>query len=131
MSALALLRYPKVFHVGVAGAPVTHWKNYDTIYTERYMRTPQENKKGSELGSCMKYADQLEGKLFILHGLVDDNVHPSNTWQLAQALQQADKRFDLMIYPNSAHGFRYNALKWDYLVRHLQPNAGLPKVESN
>lgn len=131
MSALALLRYPKVFQVGVAGAPVTHWKNYDTIYTERYMRTPQENKEGYELGSCMKYADQLEGKLFILHGLVDDNVHPSNTWQLAQALQQADKRFDLMIYPNSAHGFRYNALKWDYLVRHLQPNAELPKVGSN
>ena len=65
MSALALLRYPKVFQVGVAGAPVTHWKNYDTIYTERYMRTPQENKEGYELGSCMKYADQLEGKLFL------------------------------------------------------------------
>ena len=131
MSALALLRYPKVFHVGVAGAPVTHWKNYDTIYTERYMRTPQENKEGYELGSCMKYADQLEGKLFILHGLVDDNVHPSNTWQLVQALQQADKRFDLMIYPNSAHGFRYNALKWDYFVRHLQPETQWPKAESN
>jgi dipeptidyl-peptidase-4 len=121
MSALALLRYPDVFHVGVAGAPVTHWKNYDTIYTERYMRTPQENPEGYRQGSCLEHAGQLAGKLFILHGLVDDNVHPSNTWQLVDALHKAGKRFDLMIYPNSAHGFRYNQLKWEYFVRHLNP----------
>ncbi len=121
LSALALLKYPDVFHVGVAGAPVTHWKNYDTIYTERFMRTPQENKDGYEVGSCLRFADQLKGKLFILHGLVDDNVHPANTWQLADALQKADKRFDLMVFPNSAHGFRYNSLKWEYFVRHLRP----------
>ena len=133
MSALALLRYPNIFHVGVAGAPVTHWKNYDTIYTERYMRTPAENKAGYERGSCMAYADQLQGKLFILHGLVDDNVHPSNTWQLVKALQDAGKRFDLMVYPNSAHGFRYGSLKWDYFVRHLKPESadGQAEAEQN
>ena len=88
MSALALLRYPKIFQVGVAGAPVTDWKNYDTIYTERYMRTPEKNKAGYEDGSCLKkeHINNLNGKLFILHGLVDDNVHPSNTWQLVDKL---------------------------------------------
>ncbi len=121
MSALALLKHPEVFHVGVAGAPVTDWKNYDTIYTERYMRTPKENKEGYTQGSCLKYAKQLKGKLFILHGLVDDNVHPSNTWQLVDALQKAGKRFDMMIYPNNAHGFSYSPLKWEYFVRHLKP----------
>ena len=131
MSALALLRYPDVFQVGVAGAPVTHWKNYDTIYTERYMRTPQENPDGYRLGSCMEYVDRLQGKLFILHGLVDDNVHPSNTWQLVDALQKAGKRFDLMVYPNSAHGFRYNELKWEYFVRHLQPQAPVTQLQSS
>ena len=123
MSALALLRYPELFHVAVAGAPVTDWKNYDTIYTERYMRTPKKNPEGYKAGSCIELADKLEGKLFLLHGLVDDNVHPTNTWQLADALQKAGKRFDLMVYPNSAHGFRYNELRWEYFVRHLQPEA--------
>jgi dipeptidyl-peptidase 4 len=121
MSALALLRYPDVFHVGVAGAPVTDWKNYDTIYTERYMRTPQENGQGYKAGSCVELAANLKGRLFLLHGLVDDNVHPSNTWQLADALHKAGKRFDMMIYPNSAHGFGYEELKWEYLIRHLKP----------
>lgn len=121
MSALALLRYPDVFHVGVAGAPVTDWKNYDTIYTERYMRTPQENPQGYKAGSCVELAGNLQGRLFLLHGLVDDNVHPSNTWQLADALHKAGKRFDMMIYPNNAHGFGYEELKWEYLIRHLKP----------
>ncbi len=121
LSALALLRYPELFHVGVAGAPVTDWKNYDTIYTERYMRTPSENREGYAAGSCLQHADKLIGKLFILHGLVDDNVHPSNTWQLVDALQKAGKRFDMMVYPNSAHGFGYNELKWEYFIRHLKP----------
>ena len=124
MSALAVLKFPEVFHVAVAGAPVTDWKNYDTIYTERYMRTPQENKEGYSDGSCMTYAKNLKGKLFLLHGLVDDNVHPSNTWQLVDALQKAGKRFDLMVYPNNAHGFGYNDLKWEYFVRHLTPEPG-------
>lgn len=123
MSALAMLRYPDLFQVSVSGAPVTDWKNYDTIYTERYMRTPQENKEGYEIGSCMKYAKQLRGHLMIVHGLVDDNVHPSNTWQLAQALHAANRRFDMMIYPEFAHGIgsTYNALRWEYFHEHLRP----------
>ena len=123
MSALALLRYPEIFHVGVAGAPVTDWKNYDTIYTERYMRTPMENPDGYRAGSCLSYAKRLKGKLLLLHGLIDDNVHPANTWQLADALQRAGKQFDMMIYPRSKHGLisHSSSLRWLYLHRHLRP----------
>ena len=75
-SALAVLRHPEVFHVAVAGAPVTDWRNYDTIYTERYMRTPEENKLNYALGSCVKLANRLEGELLLLHGMVDDSTAP-------------------------------------------------------
>ena len=123
LSALALLRYPDVFHVGVAGAPVTDWKNYDTIYTERYMRTPKENPDGYRAGSCLTHTKNLKGKLLLLHGLIDDNVHPANTWQLADALQRAGKQFDMMIYPRSKHGLisHSGSLRWLYLHRHLRP----------
>ncbi len=131
MSALALLRYPDLFHVGVAGAPVTDWRNYDTIYTERYMKTPQENKSGYDEGSCLTHVNKLKGKLFILHGLVDDNVHPSNTWQLVDKLHKANKRFDLMVYPNSAHGFRYTELKWDYFIRNLKPEVSTKQAQND
>ena len=123
LSALAMLRYPDVFHVGVAGAPVTDWRNYDTIYTERYMRLPDENKNGFDAGSCVQLANRLQGKLLLVHGLIDDNVHPSNTWQLAKALQDSNKRFDMMIYPQFKHGIdsTYEALRWEYFHRHLKP----------
>ena len=124
MSALALLRYPDVFQVAVSGAPVTDWKNYDTIYTERYMQTPQINAEGYKFGSCETYVENLTGKLLLVHGLVDDNVHPSNTWQLIKQLQDKDKRFDLMVYPGAAHGIgsTYRALRWEYFYRNLRPD---------
>lgn len=125
MSALGILKYPDVFHVAVAGAPVTDWRQYDTIYTERYMRTPEENPEGYQNGSCMHYADQLQGRLLLVHGLIDDNVHPANTWELAKKLQDENKRFDLMIYPGFKHGIgsTYNALRWEYFYEHLKPEA--------
>lgn len=123
MSALAVLRYPDVFQAAVAGAPVTDFRNYDTIYTERYMQTPAENPNGYETGSCMKYVGQLQGKLLLVHGLIDDNVHPSNTWQLAKALHGADKRFQMMIYPEFQHGIgsTYSSLRWEFFHQYLQP----------
>ncbi len=126
MSALAVLKFPDIFHVAVAGAPVTDWRNYDTIYTERYMQTPQENSEGYQNGSCANYAENLKGKLLLVHGLIDDNVHPSNTWQLSEKLQASDKRFDMMIYPNFQHGIgaTYGALRWEYFIEHLKPDAG-------
>jgi dipeptidyl-peptidase-4 len=122
LSTLALLRYPDVFHAAVAGAPVTDFRNYDTIYTERYLRTPAENAEGYDFGSCVKRADQLRGKLLLVHGLIDDNVHPANTWQLVKALNDVDKRFQLMVYPEFKHGIgsNYSALRWEFFHQYLQ-----------
>jgi dipeptidyl-peptidase-4 len=123
-TCIALLKEPDVFHVGVAGAPVTDWRNYDTIYTERYMRRPQDNPEGYEKGSCLTYAKNLKGKLFIHHGAVDDNVHPGNTIQLVEALLKENKKFDLMIYPEQQHGIgfrRYGESRVEYFIEHLKP----------
>lgn len=123
-TCLALLKEPDVFHVGVAGAPVTDWRNYDSIYTERYMRRPQDNLEGYDKGSCLTYAKNLKGKLFIHHGAVDDNVHPTNTIQLVQALLKENKTFDLMIYPEQQHGIgvaRYPLSRVEYFIEHLKP----------
>ena len=122
MSALALLRYPDDFAVAVAGGAVTDWSNYDSIYTERYMRTPAENPKGYEQSSCVRLAGNLKGRLLIVHGMVDDNVHPSNAWQLADALQSKGKPFDMMFFPNSGHGIwspSYESVTWSHLLRGL------------
>ena len=122
MSALAVLRHPDTFTVAVAGAPVTDWRNYDTIYTERYMRTPAENAGNYDAGSCVKLARNLEGEFLLLHGMVDDNVHPSNAWQLASALQSLDIPFEMQFFPDSAHGIyspAFRSAKWSFLVDHL------------
>ena len=121
MSALAVLRYPDVFHVAVAGAPVTDWRNYDTIYTERYMRTPEQNPEGYDAGSCLTYVNQFRGRLLIMHGMADDNVHPTNAWQLIDAMQRAGKRIDMVFYPSRGHGLARGAegVKWEYLYDHL------------
>jgi dipeptidyl-peptidase-4 len=123
-TCLCLLKAPDVFQVGVAGAPVTDWRNYDSIYTERYMRRPQDNPDGYEKGSCLTYAKNLKGNLFIHHGAVDDNVHPTNTIQLVQALLKENKKFDLMIYPEQQHGIgfqRYPESRVEYFIEHLKP----------
>ncbi len=125
MTALALVKYPDVFHVGVAGAPVTDWKNYDTIYTERYMRTPQENPDGYRDGSCLTYAGQMTGKLLLVHGLIDDNVHPQNTFMLIEEFHKANIPFDIQIFPTSRHGIvhrtYYSNIRNEYLLDHLKP----------
>ncbi len=126
-TALLMLRYPDLFHVGVSGAPVTDWRSYDTIYTERYMNTPQANKEGYDVGSAMTYADQLKGKLLLIHGSIDNNVHPANTTMLVDALIKADKNFDLMMYPGNRHGIRgahgrhYQKLRLQHLINNLNP----------
>src|SRR5918912_2622133 len=95
MTAFAMT-HSKLFAAGIAGAPVTDWHDYDTIYTERYMNTPQENPEGYEKTSVVKAAKDLHGKLLLLHGIMDDNVHLQNSLQLIQALQQANKDFEVM-----------------------------------
>ena len=95
-----------VFAAGVAVAPVTDWKFYDSVYTERYMRTPQQNAAGYKAASCLERASQLNGNLLIVTGTADDNVHPQNTYEFAETLVQADKDFDMMTYTNRDHGIR-------------------------
>ena len=102
-SAMCLLRYPDVFQAACAQSAVTDWRNYDTIYTERYMRTPQENKEGYDAGSAMTYASKLTGSLMIYYGTADNNVHPNNAMQLVKALQRAGKSFEVQVGPDQGH----------------------------
>ncbi len=102
-SAMALLRYPDVFQAASAASSVTDWRHYDTIYTERYMYTPQDNTAGYDAGSAMTYAENLEGHLMIYYGTADNNVHPSNSMQLIEALQAAGKSFEVQVGPDRGH----------------------------
>ncbi len=104
MSTLCLLKGNDIFDAAIAVAPVTSWKWYDTIYTERYMRTHAENESGYEDNSPVNYADQLEGDYLLVHGMGDDNVHFQNTAEMANALIAANKQFDTYFYPNRNHG---------------------------
>jgi dipeptidyl-peptidase-4 len=102
-SAMCLLRHPEAFAAASAGSAVTSWYQYDTIYTERYMWIPQENKDGYEAGNAMKYIDNLKGRLMIYYGTADNNVHPTNAMQLIQALQKAGKSFEVQVGPDAGH----------------------------
>jgi dipeptidyl-peptidase 4 len=102
-SALCLLRHPDVFQAASASSAVTSWHHYDSIYTERYMWIPQENKEGYEAGNAMNFADKLKGRLMIYYGTADNNVHPANSMQLIQALQRARKSFEVQVGPDRGH----------------------------
>jgi dipeptidyl aminopeptidase/acylaminoacyl peptidase len=117
MTAYALT-HSKLFAGGIAGAPPTDWHFYDTIYTERFMDTPQNNPEGYERTSVVKAAKDLHGRLLIVHGGIDDNVHLQNAFSLMDALQRADKPFQVMIYPQSRHGIggmHYDRLMVDFI----------------
>ena len=104
MTLYSLTNSPETFRAGVAGAPVTNWHNYDTIYTERYLGLPQENEEGYRLSSAMTHAEKLKARLMIVHNIEDDNVLFANTLQMTDALQKAGKEFELQIYPQKSHG---------------------------
>ena len=119
LTAFAMTHSDK-FAAGIAGAPVTDWRNYDAFYTERYMNTPQENPDGYEATSVVAAARNLHGRLLLIHGAKDDNVHVQNTLQLARKLQEANKDFEMMIYPNSRHGIggdHYKHLRVNFIRR--------------
>ncbi|AOM77700.1 S9 family peptidase [Pedobacter steynii] len=105
MTCMALTMGADDFDFGIAGAPVTSWELYDSHYTERFMDTPQENPEGYKNGSVLTYVDKYKGLLRIMHGDMDDNVHMQNTIQLIDKLQNANKHFELMIYPGGRHGW--------------------------
>ena len=102
-SVMSILRHPEVYAAASASSPVTAWYHYDSVYTERYMWLPAENKAGYEAGSGMTYAKDLKGRLMLYYGTADNNVHPSNMMQLVTALQAAGKSFDLQVGPDRGH----------------------------
>ena len=104
MAMHSILKGNEVFETAISVAPVTSWRFYDTIYTERFMRTPQENPEGYDLNSPLNYAERLKGKLLLVHGSADDNVHFQNTMRMVEALVQANKQFDWAVYPDKNHG---------------------------
>jgi dipeptidyl-peptidase-4 len=126
MSAIALMRAPETFKVGISGAPVTHWDGYDTHYTERYMGTPTSNPEGYKVSAVMEHVDKLSGHLLLVHGLIDENVHFRHTARLIQALIKAKKDYELLMFPKERHMPR--ALEdrvymeqriFDYIGKHL------------
>jgi dipeptidyl-peptidase-4 len=104
MASNCIMKGNDVFKMAIAVAPVTNWRFYDSIYTERYMQTPQENASGYDENSPINHVDKLKGKFLLIHGSGDDNVHVQNSMQMMEALIQANKQFDSQIYPDNNHG---------------------------
>ncbi len=127
MSTLAITKGADVFSDAIAVAPVTNWRYYDNIYTERYMRKPQDNPDGYDNNSPINFTDKIKGNYLLCFGSFDDNVHPENSMDLITALVKSNKQFDMMVYPNKNHGIyggntRYHLFKkmTDFLLRHLK-----------
>jgi len=110
MASLAITKGADTFKMAIAVAPVTSWRFYDTIYTERYMQTPQENASGYDDNSPINFTDLLKGKFLLVHGSGDDNVHYQNTMRMVESLVGSGKQFDMFVYPDKNHGIygRYN-----------------------
>ena len=124
------LTHSKTFAMGIAGGSVTDWRDYDTVYTERYMLMPQHNQEGYTKAAPRFAARNLSGSLMLIHGTMDENVHMQNTMQLTYELQQAGKPFELLLYPRSRHGVTEPALvkhlrtaMLEFTLRHLAPAA--------
>jgi dipeptidyl-peptidase 4 len=130
-SVMSILRHPDVYAAASASSPVTAWNHYDTIYTERYMWIPQENKEGYEAGSAMKYAGNLKGRLMLYYGTADNNVHPSNMMQLIAALQQAGKSFEVQVGPDRGHsGINQDRMMEFFIENLIMKPAAAPALTS-
>jgi dipeptidyl-peptidase-4 len=126
MASLGITKGADIFKMAIAVAPVTNWRYYDNIYTERFMRTPQENENGYDLNSPINYVQQMKGKYLLIHGSADDNVHYQNALEMVNALVKANKQFDMFIYPNRNHGIyggntrnHLFQMMLDYIVQNL------------
>jgi dipeptidyl-peptidase-4 len=122
---MAMSRGNGIFKACVAIAPVTDWRFYDSVYTERFMRTPQQNENGYKLSSAMNLAADLQGRLLLVHGTSDDNVHFQNTMYYVQALEKAGKMFDTQIYPDKNHsilGFEARMHLYSRIIDFLNRN---------
>lgn len=121
-SIMCLLRHPEVFHAASASSSTTDWRNYDTIYTERYMRTPQANKKGYEESNPMNYINNLKGRLMIFYGTSDNNVYPAHSLQLIAALQKAGKSFEVQVGPDRGHTAINTDRMMEFFIENLVMN---------
>ncbi len=138
ISTYTLLTHPGVFKVGIANSPVTDWRLYDDVYTERYMAPLADNEEGYKNSSDMTHAGGLSDHLLLIHSMSDDNVHPSNTMQLLTALTNAGKDAELRIYPPGAHGAAYNwqsyiliqNVSFQFLERNLKGKSDLPNLNA-
>lgn len=117
MSATCILKGNEVFKTAVSVAPVTNWRYYDNIYTERFMRTPQENPKGYDDNSPINMAGRLKGNLLIIHGTADDNVHFQNAVMLTKALIEKNKQFESIYYPEKDHGIRGGTTRYQLFTK--------------
>lgn len=126
LSSLCITKGADVFAMAIAVAPVTNWRYYDSIYTERYLQTPQENPKGYDENSPINFVDKLKGKFLLIHGTADDNVHFQNSLMFSEALIQANKSFEQAYYPNKNHGIYGANTRWhlylkmtDFILKNL------------
>jgi dipeptidyl-peptidase-4 len=133
MTLYCLLHAPEVFRAGIAGASVTDWRNYDTIYTERYLGLPAENETGYKESSPVHAAANLKGQLLLVHNLEDDNVLFANALQMSHALQEAGKHFEMVVYPQKSHGVTGTARHHlnEKMVEFFERALKAPKVESS
>lgn len=125
LSALSLFRGEGAFKMAISVAPVTNWRYYDNIYTERFLRTPQENPDGYDLNSPTTYADQLQGKYFLIHGTADDNVHFQNAMELVKALNEAGVEYEQFFFPNKNHfimGGNTRTYLYNKLAKYIMEN---------
>ena len=130
MSSNCLFQGADTFAMAIAVAPVSSWRFYDTIYTERYMETPQENASGYDENSPISHVDKLKGDFLLVHGSADDNVHAQNTMRLVEALVQADKDFDWAVYPDKNHGIYGGNTRlhlYKKMTRFIKETLGDPK----
>jgi dipeptidyl-peptidase-4 len=123
LAAMGIFKHPDVYAASVIRAGVTDWRNYDSIYTERYMSTPQLNPEGYKIGAAMTYVKDLKGKVLIMHGMMDDNVHPNNAFQLIDALDRERKPYESRFWPNGGHGLGMgvNETQQEFFDRVLKP----------
>jgi dipeptidyl-peptidase-4 len=126
MSSLCITKGADVFKTAIAVAPVTNWRYYDNIYTERFMRTPQENADGYDNNSPINFAKKLKGNFFLIHGSADDNVHYQNSMEFINQLIKENKQFHQFVYPNRNHNitggytrFHLYTMLTDYILKNL------------
>jgi dipeptidyl-peptidase-4 len=119
MTLNLMLNAPDVFRCGAAGAPVTSWLNYDTIYTERYMGLPKDNEDDYDAAAAMTYAEALRGRLMLYYDTADNNVHPNNTMELVSKLQRAGKSFELQVGPDRGHSGISSERMMEFFIENL------------